>query len=98
MSLTLCVLLWARPGALAALTAYEDQVLALIPEHGGRVLQRGRSAGADDAPAEIQFLQFPSPEALSSYMSDGRRLSLAGDRDQAVARTQVIDVDLLGRG
>jgi hypothetical protein len=29
MPRTLCVLLWARPGAHAALTAYEDRVLRL---------------------------------------------------------------------
>ena len=34
---TLCVLLWARPGADDALTAYEDRVLALVSEHGGRI-------------------------------------------------------------
>jgi hypothetical protein len=28
MSLTLCVLLWARPGAEHGLIAYEDQVIA----------------------------------------------------------------------
>ena len=36
MSRTLCVLLWAQPGAQAALTAYEDRVLRLVPDHGGR--------------------------------------------------------------
>ena len=45
MSLTLCVLLWARPGAADALAAYEDQVLNLVPKHGGQVLQRARSNG-----------------------------------------------------
>jgi uncharacterized protein (DUF1330 family) len=95
MSLTLCVLLWTRPGADDALTAYEDRVLSLVPEHGGRVLQRARSSGADGQPLEIQFLEFPSAEALGHYMADERRTVLAGERDRAIARTDVIEVELI---
>ncbi len=94
MSLTLCVLLWARPGADDALIAYEDKVLDLVPAHGGRVLQRARSSGTDGQPLEIQLLQFPSESALDDYMTDTRRLALARDRDQAIASTQVINVEL----
>ena len=94
LSRTLCVLLWAQPGAQAALTAYEDRVLRLVPDHGGRVLQRGRGGGADGQPAEIQFLDFPSQAALDAYMADPRRTALAADRDRAIARTEIIDVEL----
>lgn len=96
MSLTRCVLLWARPGAASALAAYEDRVLALVCEHGGRVIQRARSAGADGQPHEIQFLEFPSANALSGYMTDERRTSLAAERDRVIARTEVIEVELTG--
>jgi uncharacterized protein (DUF1330 family) len=118
MPRTLCVLLWAQPGAQAALTAYEDRVLRLVPEHGGRVVHRAQNSGAQGArnsavqgarnsavqrapggggdghPAEIQFLDFPSQTALDAYMADPRRTALAADRDQAVARTEIIDVEL----
>ena len=93
--LTLCVLLWAHPGAEEALTAYEDQVLALIPDYGGKVISRARSSGAGGYPREIQLLEFPSPQALDAYTADSRRQALAGDRDRAVARTEVIEVDLI---
>jgi uncharacterized protein (DUF1330 family) len=93
MSLTLCVLLWARPGASDALAAYEDQVLRLVPEHGGHVLQRVRSSAAAGQPLEIQILEFPSASALDEYMADGRRTALAGVRDQAIAKTEVINVE-----
>jgi hypothetical protein len=96
MSLNLCVLLWAQPGAGDALIAYEDRVLDLLPGHGGRVLQRARTNGADGQPLEIQFLEFPSTAALDDYMNDGRRLSLADQRDRAIARTQVLHVDMVG--
>ena len=45
MPSTLCVLLWAHPGAEAALAAYEDTVLRLVPDHGGRVVLRARNSG-----------------------------------------------------
>jgi uncharacterized protein (DUF1330 family) len=94
----MCVLLWAQPDADDALIAYEDRVLALVPEHGGRVLNRARSSGADGQPLEIQLLEFPSAAALSGYMTDSRRVVLADDRDRAVAKTEVINVDLVGPG
>jgi uncharacterized protein (DUF1330 family) len=95
MPRTMCVLLWAHPGEHAALGAYEDRVLRLVPDHGGRVVQRGRGGGADGQPAEIQFLDFPSQAALDAYMADPRRTALAADRDRAVARTEIIDVELV---
>jgi uncharacterized protein (DUF1330 family) len=98
VTLTMCVLLWAQPDEDEALAAYEDRVLALVPEHGGRVLQRARSDGAGGQPLEIQTLEFPSPAALSAYMDDGRRTALAADRDRAIARTEVINVELIQPG
>jgi uncharacterized protein (DUF1330 family) len=98
MALTLCVLLWAQTGAKDALAAYEDQVLRLVPEHGGQVLQRARSSGEGGQPLEIQLLEFPSAEALEAYLADERRTALAGVRDQAIARTEVINVELLTPG
>ena len=97
MSLTLCVLLWARPGAEDGLIAYENKVLDLVPGHGGRVLQRARGGGADGQPLEIQLLEFPSAAALDAYMKDDRRTSLAAERDRVIARTDVIQVQLVSR-
>jgi uncharacterized protein (DUF1330 family) len=94
---SLCVLLWANPGQGPALTAYEDKVLGLLADHGGRVLQRGSviADGAGDGarsaqPAEVQFLEFPAEAALAAYMNDTRRLALAAERDAAIARTDVL--------
>jgi uncharacterized protein (DUF1330 family) len=95
VSLTLCVLLWARPGAEDRLIAYENKVLDLVPGHGGRVLQRARGSGADGQPLEIQLLEFPSAAALDAYMTDDRRTSLAAERDRVIARTDVIQVQLV---
>src|ERR1041384_1467662 len=93
--LTLCVLLWAQPGAGEGLIAYEDQVLALIPEHGGRVLQRARGGGGDGQPLEVHLLEFPSRRALEAYMADGRRQALSAERERTIARTEIIEVSLV---
>jgi hypothetical protein len=95
VGLTLCVLLWARPGAEADLIAYEDQVLSIVPGHGGRVLQRARGTGTGGQPLEIQLLEFPSAQALDAFMTDGRRQSLAGERDRIISKTEVIEVKLV---
>ncbi|MFC5501595.1 hypothetical protein ACFPJ4_04985 [Lysinimonas soli] len=88
----LCVLLWAHPGHDAELVAYEDRVLALVPAHGGRVLQRARSSGESGHPLEVQFYSFPSEAALQAYLADDRRVALAAERDRVVARTEFIRV------
>jgi uncharacterized protein (DUF1330 family) len=95
MSLTLCILLWARPGAEDGLIAYEDRVLSIVPEHGGRVHQRARGSGTAGQPLEIQILEFPSAQALDAYMTDDRRRSLADQRDKAISKTEVIEVQLV---
>ncbi len=103
MPRTLCVLLWAHPGAEADLATYEDRVLHFVPDHGGRVVLRARGSGVPPArgsgaggqPVEIQVIEFPAPAALDAYMGDPRRTALAADRDRAVARTEVIDVELV---
>jgi uncharacterized protein (DUF1330 family) len=88
-----CVLLWARPGMEAALSGYEDKVLRLVTEHGGRVLERGTvlpdSQHRDDPPTEVQLLEMPSAASLEAYVNDPRRLAMAGERDAAIARTDL---------
>ena len=88
----LCVLLWAHPGQEDALVAYEDRVLALVPAHGGAVLQRARTSGDDGHPLEVQLLRFPSEDAMQSYLADDRRVALAAERDRVVARTELMRV------
>ena len=104
-AVTLCVLLWARAGRDSDLGRYEDQVLALLADHDGRVVQRahveggdgrgeGGQADGDGQPAEVQILQFGSDEGLAGYMHDPRRTALAGQRDAAIARTDIFRATL----
>ncbi|HEX6448526.1 MAG TPA: DUF1330 domain-containing protein [Trebonia sp.] len=92
-----CCLLWARPGMEAALSAYEDKVLHLVAEHGGRVLQRGAVVpdarhDGPEPPTEVQFLEMPSEASLDAYVNDPRRLAMANERDAAMARTDLFRV------
>jgi GNAT superfamily N-acetyltransferase/uncharacterized protein (DUF1330 family) len=92
----LCVLLWPHPDAESLLVAYEDKVLTLLADHGGRLLSRARIADRDDeAPYEVHLLEFPSEAALDAYMRDERRVALASERERAIARTQVLRADLV---
>jgi len=95
MTVGLCVLLWANEGQQAALIDYEDTVLSYLPAHEGRVLHRARTAGADGEPLEIHLLEFESESAFDGYMNSEARLALSGDRDRAIARTEVFRVDLV---
>lgn len=68
-----------------AASAFEDEVLPLLADHGARVVYRGRrtSAGTGTAseddpslPLEVHLLWFPDRAALAGYMADDRRQSL----------------------
>ncbi|WP_329331912.1 hypothetical protein OG866_03665 [Streptomyces sp. NBC_00663] len=95
MTVQLCVLLWARPGASAALTAYEDKVLALLGDHGGRLVQRARADGAEGRPDEVQLIEFAARAGYEGFLDDPRRTVLADERDAAVARTDLYPVELV---
>ena len=98
MEVNLCVLLWAHEGREADLSAYEDQVLNLLAEHDGHMIQRARTVAEksdDSEPTEVQLLQFASEAALDDFMHDPRRAALAGQRDAAIAMTEVLRVQLL---
>ena len=95
MSLTLCVLLWPHEGRGAALIAYEDRVLELLADHDATLLSRARSDGSDGHPLEVQLFEFPSQVELDGYLNDVRRAAMAAERDAAVARTELMRVELV---
>lgn len=90
--ITLCCLLWARAGEERAMTAYEDEVLELVAEHGAQVRQRVVGEGGDGTPHEVQVYSFPDQAAVDAYLADPRRLALAEVRDRVVARTDLFPV------
>lgn len=92
--ITLCCLLWAHPGAEEALVAYEDRVLALLPDHGITLELRAIGDGAPCRPLETQVYRLPSQAALEAYLADPRRTAHAAERDRVVARTELFPVTL----
>jgi len=98
MEVNLCVLLWAHDGRDADLSAYEDQVLGMLAEHDGQVVHRARTVprhSNSDEPTEVQLLRFASEAARDGYMQDDRREALAGQRDAAIAMTEVMRIHLV---
>ena len=91
--ITLCVLLWPRPGQEQALRAYEDQVLVLLERHGATLVSRVvHDAYTDQLPYEIQVIDLPDQAALDAYLNDPDRTALADQRDRSVARTEILRV------
>lgn len=94
MPVTLCVLLWPHEGEEEALTAYEDAVLALLGDHGARLVSRVRNtATGAETPLEVQIIELPDEAALEAHMSDPRRTALSDERDRTIARTDLIRVE-----
>lgn len=85
------VVLWAVPGARAALASYEDEVLPLLPRYGGRVLQRVRVTGS--GPAELHLLELPDEAALRAFRADPDRAALEVVREACLARVAVTRPD-----
>jgi uncharacterized protein (DUF1330 family) len=95
MPVTLLVQLWAVPGHEQLLVDYEDQVLRRLGPHGARILQRVRISDANDGPFEAHILEFPSEVALDAYMADPERLVLSDLRKRAIARTELVRVEIV---
>ena len=95
MTLVLTALLWPHPGQEQLLIDYEDAVLALIPQHGGRVLSRVRRIDDSDGPFEQQVIEMPDEDAVAAYMVDPVRVALADTHARAIARTDVSLVEVV---
>lgn len=91
----LCCFPWARPGEEEGLKAYEDEVLSLIPQHDGELVQRAQSDGFEDRPNEVQLYRFPSRAASDSYLADPARSARADERDRVITRTELFPVRFL---
>lgn len=91
---TLCCLLWARPGLDADVNAYEDAVIGLLVDHGAEIVQRAFGDGSDEHPHEVQLYSFPDQAGVDAFLADPRRLELADERERVIARTELFPVSL----
>jgi uncharacterized protein (DUF1330 family) len=92
--LTLAFVGFARETAARA-RAYEDAVLALLPDHGARVLFRGHRAPGEDRglPAEVHILWFPDRIRFDSFLADPRRAELLASHGQVFDDTVVVELE-----
>jgi len=79
----------------AAARAFEDEVLALLVDHGGRVLFRGtRAAGQPETePLELHVLWFPDQATFDAYLADERRLAVIERHGAVFADKRVVLLD-----
>lgn len=91
----LCCLLWAHPGQVDAMAAYEERELALFPDHGIELLERVRGDGNSGTPHEVHLYSIPNQAALDAYLTDPRRTALLDERDRLIARTETFRVTRL---
>ncbi len=95
--LTLAFVGYADPAMSERATAYEDAVLPLIEEHGGRLLYRGRRAAGQDAalPLEVHLSWFPNRRAFDAYMTDDRRRDLLDHYGDVFATKHAVEVETI---
>jgi uncharacterized protein (DUF1330 family) len=68
---------------------YEEHVLPVLDEHGGRLEQRLRSS---DRLTEIHVVSFPSREAFAAYREDPRRTERAHLLAESGASVEILEV------
>jgi uncharacterized protein (DUF1330 family) len=78
-------------------SAFEDEVLSLLADHGARVVHRGRRAAHEDPalPLEVHLLWFPHRAALDAYLADPRRQALLAEYGEVFTTKQAFEVDIL---
>jgi uncharacterized protein (DUF1330 family) len=82
-ALTLVLIARIPPEGIAAFQAYEDQVLPILKEYGGRLQRRLRN---ELGTLELHILTFPSDAAYQNYRADPRRTAAAPLLDSACAK------------
>jgi hypothetical protein len=99
MPLRLCVLIWEHAGRADDVSRFEDDVLRLLPEHGGQLVSRDTVVDRHEGdPLEVQSIGFTDEAAMSRYLQDPVRAELAHmhNRDAIIAKTQLLRVEPCG--
>jgi uncharacterized protein (DUF1330 family) len=85
----------ADPTQAAEASAYEDDVLPLLAEHGAQLLFRGRRREGEDAdlPLEVHLIRFPSRAAYDAFLGDERRAALLQQHGDVFTSKLVVELD-----
>ena len=78
------------PEGIADFRAYEDAVLPLLPEFGGRLERRLRSA---DGTVEVHVVSYASEADAQNYRADPRRLARAELLARSSAKLELLAVE-----
>ena len=94
---TLGFLGFADPSNAALASAYEDEVLALLGQHGARLLYRGRRVEGQDPslPHELHLIRFPDRGAFERYLADDRRAALRRRHGEVFTSTMLVELERL---
>lgn len=85
----------AAPERADAASAYEDEVLPLLADHGAQLLYRGRRAEGQDPslPLEVHLIRFPSRAAYDGYLGDEPRRALLERHGEVFTSKVVVELD-----
>jgi hypothetical protein len=90
---------YADPACSLDARRFEDEVLALLPDHGADVIFRGHRTDDQDAslPLEVHVLRFPSEDGLTAYLRDPRRQQVVDRYGEVFREKVVVSVDPVHR-
>ena len=88
-ALTLVHIARIPPHGVEAYRAYEDQVIPLMNEHGGRLERRLRN---ELGTLELHIISFPSDSAFQKYRSDPRRTAATHLMETSAAKTELLSL------
>jgi len=90
MSTVHVVIARVPPAGVGAFRGYEDAVLGLLAEHGGRLERRLRAPGGT---TEIHVVSFEMPDGLDAYRADPRRAAHAELLERSGAQVEPLELD-----
>jgi hypothetical protein len=86
-ALTFVLIARIPPEGVEAYQAYEDQVLPVLAEHGGRLQRRLRN---ETGTLEVHILSYPSDAVAQSYRSDPRRAAATHLFETSSAKVELL--------
>lgn len=88
---------YAEAERATAASAYEDEVLPLLADHGAELLIRGRRRNDQDPvlPLEVHVIRFPDRAAYEAFLGNPARLALVERHGDVFTSKQVVEVDTI---
>ena len=88
-ALTFVLIARIPPDGVEAFRAYEDQVLPLLTEHGGRLQRRLRN---ETGTLEVHIISYPSNAVAQAYRNDPRRAAATHLLETSLAKVELLSL------